>query len=101
MLKLGLSFSDTLLKVVKMLVNGHMKMHLKVQYLMVIYLKFTIMLLWTIFIHSFFSNVLKMRFVDDYFLSRFPIVNLRLAQGGVRLAATLNRVFDTQLVVSM
>ncbi|XP_057447846.1 endonuclease 2-like [Lotus japonicus] len=34
---------------------------------------------------------------DDYFLSRFPIVNLRLAQGGVRLAATLNRIFDTEL----
>ncbi|XP_057447843.1 endonuclease 2-like isoform X2 [Lotus japonicus] len=34
---------------------------------------------------------------DDYFLSRLPIVNLRLAQGGVRLAATLNRIFDTEL----
>ncbi|KAK7280467.1 hypothetical protein RJT34_25531 [Clitoria ternatea] len=30
---------------------------------------------------------------DDYFLSRLPIVSLRLAQGGVRLAATLNRIF--------
>ncbi|XP_022726469.1 endonuclease 2-like [Durio zibethinus] len=30
---------------------------------------------------------------DDYFLSRFPIVSWRLAQGGVRLAATLNRIF--------
>lgn len=30
---------------------------------------------------------------DAYFLSRLPIVNLRLAQGGVRLAATLNRIF--------
>ncbi|KAI9169109.1 hypothetical protein LWI28_007077 [Acer negundo] len=30
---------------------------------------------------------------DDYFDSRLPIVNLRLAQGGVRLAATLNRIF--------
>ncbi|KAI7996174.1 Endonuclease 2 [Camellia lanceoleosa] len=30
---------------------------------------------------------------DDYFHSRVPIVNLRLAQGGVRLAATLNRIF--------
>nr|KYP33111.1 Nuclease S1 [Cajanus cajan] len=38
---------------------------------------------------------------DDYFLSRFPIVNLRLAQGGVRLAATLNRIFDSQFAVSM
>jgi len=38
---------------------------------------------------------------DEYFLSRYPIVNLRLAQGGVRLAATLNRIFDTQFAVSM
>lgn len=40
---------------------------------------------------------------DDYFLSRLPIVNLRLAQGGVRLAATLNRIFDndTKLAMSM
>ncbi|MCD7473127.1 hypothetical protein HAX54_014753 [Datura stramonium] len=30
---------------------------------------------------------------DDYFLTRYPIVQLRLAQGGVRLAATLNRIF--------
>ncbi|XP_006842310.2 endonuclease 2 [Amborella trichopoda] len=29
---------------------------------------------------------------DEYFLSRLPVVYLRLAQGGVRLAATLNRV---------
>ncbi|KAH6769555.1 endonuclease 2 [Perilla frutescens var. hirtella] len=35
------------------------------------------------------SSVLE----DDYFLSRYPVVNLRLAQGGVRLAATLNRIF--------
>ncbi|KAH9746803.1 Endonuclease 2 [Citrus sinensis] len=30
---------------------------------------------------------------DEYFNSRLPIVKLRLAQGGVRLAATLNRIF--------
>ncbi|CAN4124821.1 unnamed protein product [Withania somnifera] len=30
---------------------------------------------------------------DDYFLTRYPIVQWRLAQGGVRLAATLNRIF--------
>ncbi|XP_015075827.1 endonuclease 2 [Solanum pennellii] len=30
---------------------------------------------------------------DDYFLSRYQIVQWRLAQGGVRLAATLNRIF--------
>ncbi|XP_023746328.1 endonuclease 2 [Lactuca sativa] len=30
---------------------------------------------------------------EDYFLSRLPIVNWRLAQGGVRLAATLNKIF--------
>ncbi|ESQ28443.1 hypothetical protein EUTSA_v10018954mg [Eutrema salsugineum] len=30
---------------------------------------------------------------DEYFYSRLPIVYQRLAQGGVRLAATLNRIF--------
>ncbi|KAM7500832.1 hypothetical protein LguiA_025246 [Lonicera macranthoides] len=30
---------------------------------------------------------------DDYFLSRLPVVEKRLAQGGVRLAAILNRIF--------
>ncbi|KAJ7282179.1 hypothetical protein O6H91_Y356700 [Diphasiastrum complanatum] len=30
---------------------------------------------------------------DDYFLSRLPILEKRLAQGGVRLAAILNRIF--------
>ncbi|WJX46227.1 Endonuclease 4 [Trifolium repens] len=30
---------------------------------------------------------------DEYFLSRLPIVERRLAQGGVRLAAILNRIF--------
>ncbi|GLJ16573.1 hypothetical protein SUGI_0283770 [Cryptomeria japonica] len=30
---------------------------------------------------------------DDYFLSRLPIVEEQLAKGGVRLAATLNRIF--------
>lgn len=31
---------------------------------------------------------------DDYFFSRLPIVETRLAQGGVRLAAILNRLFS-------
>ncbi|CAH8355218.1 unnamed protein product [Eruca vesicaria subsp. sativa] len=30
---------------------------------------------------------------DDYFISRLPIVEKRIAQGGIRLAATLNRIF--------
>ncbi|MBA0734519.1 hypothetical protein Gogos_018421 [Gossypium gossypioides] len=30
---------------------------------------------------------------DDYFVSRLPIIYWRLAQGGVRLAATLDRIF--------
>ncbi|TKY69346.1 Endonuclease 2 [Spatholobus suberectus] len=38
---------------------------------------------------------------DDYFLSRFAIVNLRLAQGGVRLAAILNRIFHRKLAMLM
>ncbi|CAN8231115.1 unnamed protein product [Cochlearia groenlandica] len=33
---------------------------------------------------------------DEYFLSRLPIVEKRLAQGGIRLAATLNRIFSTK-----
>ncbi|KAI4304337.1 hypothetical protein MLD38_039865 [Melastoma candidum] len=33
---------------------------------------------------------------DEYFLSRLPIVEKRLAQGGVRLAATLNRIFSSR-----
>ncbi|XP_051129029.1 endonuclease 4-like [Andrographis paniculata] len=31
---------------------------------------------------------------DDYFYSRWPVVEQRLAQGGVRLAALLNRIFS-------
>ncbi|XP_057960675.1 endonuclease 4-like [Malania oleifera] len=37
---------------------------------------------------------------DDYFLSRLPVVEKRLAQGGVRLAATLNRIFASQPLIS-
>ncbi|KAF2572301.1 hypothetical protein F2Q70_00005615 [Brassica cretica] len=33
---------------------------------------------------------------DEYFLSRLPIVEKRLAQGGIRLAATLNRIFSSK-----
>ncbi|KAK7306925.1 hypothetical protein VNO77_39559 [Canavalia gladiata] len=38
---------------------------------------------------------------DEYFLSRLPIVTLRIAQAGVRLAASLNRIFDTKDVAVM
>ncbi|KAL0305804.1 UNVERIFIED_CONTAM: Endonuclease 1 [Sesamum radiatum] len=34
---------------------------------------------------------------DDYFLSRLPVVEDRLAQAGVRLAALLNRIFSDLL----
>ncbi|RZC46433.1 hypothetical protein C5167_039385 [Papaver somniferum] len=37
---------------------------------------------------------------DEYFLSRLPIVEKRLAQAGVRLASTLNRIFKTQMLIS-
>ncbi|XAR66406.1 hypothetical protein NMG60_11012633 [Bertholletia excelsa] len=37
---------------------------------------------------------------DDYFLSRLPIVEKRLAQSGVRLAATLNRIFASRPSIS-
>ncbi|EFH46138.1 hypothetical protein ARALYDRAFT_492716, partial [Arabidopsis lyrata subsp. lyrata] len=33
---------------------------------------------------------------DEYFLSRLPVVEKRLAQGGIRLAATLNRIFSAK-----
>ncbi|PON70980.1 S1/P1 nuclease [Parasponia andersonii] len=32
---------------------------------------------------------------NEYFLSRLPVVERKLAQGGVRLAATLNRIFSS------
>ncbi|GAB4831282.1 Endonuclease 4 [Ancistrocladus abbreviatus] len=38
---------------------------------------------------------------DDYFLSRLPIVEKRLAQGGIRLAGTLNRIFASKPPRSM
>ncbi|XP_017221267.1 endonuclease 3 [Daucus carota subsp. sativus] len=37
---------------------------------------------------------------DEYFLSCLPVVEKRLAQAGVRLAATLNRIFSSQLYQS-
>ncbi|CAI9087571.1 OLC1v1021678C1 [Oldenlandia corymbosa var. corymbosa] len=37
---------------------------------------------------------------DDYFVSRLPIVEKRLAQGGVRLAAVLNRIFNSSLPIA-
>ncbi|GMN50888.1 hypothetical protein TIFTF001_020052 [Ficus carica] len=37
---------------------------------------------------------------DEYFLSRLPVVEKRLAQAGVRLAATLNRVFASQVKIA-
>ncbi|EOY28377.1 hypothetical protein QUC31_013005 [Theobroma cacao] len=37
---------------------------------------------------------------DDYFLSRLPIVEKRLAQGGIRLAAVLNRIFTSEVKIA-
>lgn len=37
---------------------------------------------------------------DEYFLSRMPVVEMRLAQGGVRLAAILNQVFSDGQVLT-
>ncbi|XP_024018900.1 endonuclease 4 isoform X2 [Morus notabilis] len=37
---------------------------------------------------------------DEYFLSRLPVVEKRLAQAGVRLAATLNRIFTSQAKIA-
>lgn len=37
---------------------------------------------------------------DEYFLSRLPVVEQRLAEGGVRLAALLNRIFKPKLPIA-
>ena len=36
---------------------------------------------------------LKLENADDYFFSTLPVVQKRIAQGGVRLAAILNKIF--------
>lgn len=36
----------------------------------------------------------------DYFLSRLPVVEKRLSQAGVRLAATLNQIFSSTPSIS-
>lgn len=38
---------------------------------------------------------------DEYFYTRMPVVEMRLAQGGVRLAAILNRIFDQGQVYTL
>lgn len=56
-----------------------------------------------VLVHLFFSiwwEIMWKLFADEYFLSRLPIVNLRLAQGGVRLAAILNHYFVKWLHIS-
>ncbi|KAF9587967.1 hypothetical protein IFM89_006292, partial [Coptis chinensis] len=50
---------------------------------------------------SIFLYLRSFVLADDYFLSRLPTVERRLAQGGVRLAATLNRIFTTQPSISV
>ncbi|CDO99616.1 unnamed protein product [Coffea canephora] len=37
---------------------------------------------------------------DDYFISRLPVVEKRLAQSGIRLAAVLNRIFSSNLPIA-
>ena len=78
------------LKVSKQHVTGHTKASRKIQCLEVgTYIP--------VFPATIFCNpphiIIFATCADDYFLSRRPVVNLRLAQGGVRLAATLNRIF--------
>lgn len=46
-----------------------------------------------ILVCSLLPSFLSFLLTDDYFKSRLPIVMKRLAQGGVRLAMILNRVF--------
>lgn len=56
-----------------------------------------LLILMIMHVHLFYSirklTKNKIKIADDYFLSRLPIITFRLAQGGVRLAATLNRIF--------
>ena len=50
---------------------------------------------------TFSHHYVKIYPADDYFLTRLPIVTLRLAQAGVRLAASLNRIFGRKYVAVM
>jgi len=54
-----------------------------------------------IYLFYIFSLYFEKYSADDYFLSRLPIVNMRLAQAGVRLADILNRVFEKKLAMSI
>ena len=38
---------------------------------------------------------------DDYYFTRYPVVEKRLAQAGVRLALILNRIFDKKKADTM
>lgn len=40
------------------------------------------------------ANIQPVFLADDYFYSRWPVVESRLAKGGVRLATLLNRIFS-------
>lgn len=43
-----------------------------------------------------FNSVSRYHVADAYYLSRLPIVERRLAQGGIRLASILNSIFDPE-----
>lgn len=85
------------LKESKLHVIGHIEVQLKTQYFkvndMLSFFLFCKNNSIQMFIYLTTEYNLEIAFSDAYFLSRLPIVNLRLAQGGVRLAATLNRIF--------
>lgn len=53
-------------------------------------------------VKSLLDTTIYMHFLngdtDEYFLSRLPVVEKRLAQAGVRLAATLNRIFSSTTI---
>ena len=48
-------------------------------------------------LHVDWFLILLMCIADDYFFSRLPVVEKRIAQGGVRLAALLNRIFSKKV----
>ncbi|KAF3788089.1 hypothetical protein EJ110_NYTH21733 [Nymphaea thermarum] len=72
-----LDFTAMHLKVSLRLVTGHTKVWVK---------DYSVLLQ-----HSPKCNRQSLILADDYFLSRLPPIYLRLAEAGVRLAATLNR----------
>lgn len=46
------------------------------------------------------AQIIFLFVADSYFLTRLPVVEKRLAQSGIRLASTLNRIFASEVKVA-